>query len=102
MEILNKLKDIKIAFISDDTKKALGVMDEQFILPTLARVIDSKIQYKTDNQMYLEYINPDTFDFEKGKNSYQMLFIDKKFADKKEILTLLDNNYPDCKIRFFD
>jgi hypothetical protein len=52
--------------------------------------------------MYLEYINPDTFDFEKGKNDYQMLFIDKKFADKKEILTLLDNDYPDCKIRFFD
>lgn len=102
MEILNKPKDLKIAFVSDDTKKALGFMDEQFILPALPRVVDGKIQYKTDNNLYLEYINPNTFDFKKGENSYYLLFIDKKFADKKEILTLLDNDYPDYKIRFFE
>ena len=92
---------MKIAVISDDTKKALGFMDEQFILPVLSRVIDGKIQYRTDNNLYLEYINPDTFDFKKGENSYYLLFIDKKFADKKEILTLLDKDYTDSKIRFF-
>ena len=101
MEILNKPKDMKIAVISDDTKKALGFMDEQFILPVLSRVIDGKIQYRTDNNLYLEYINPDTFDFKKGENSYYLLFIDKKIADKKEILTLLDKDYTDIKIRFF-